>query len=179
MDFEKCDYLYFDLGSNIGVQIRKLFEPEKYPNAPVLPLFDLFFGDVQSRRESVCAFGFEVNTKHQQRLEEVEACYGQMGWKTEFQMEAVWTADETVPNHADPTDYALGETIVNETAGAESLVPAVDIAEFVRKKVKQYRPKSVLMKLKMDIGTKEHELLPHMLEGDIFCRKFVTAAFLE
>ena len=28
-----CDRIYFDFGSNIGVQIRKLFEPEHYAGA--------------------------------------------------------------------------------------------------------------------------------------------------
>ena len=67
--FEQCDYLYFDLGSNIGVQIRKLFEPEKYPGAAVLPIFDQFFGPAESRRGSVCAFGFEVNPKTRREIE--------------------------------------------------------------------------------------------------------------
>ena len=32
------------MGTNSGVQIRKLFEPEKFPGATVLRVFDIFFG---------------------------------------------------------------------------------------------------------------------------------------
>ena len=28
-----CSSVYLDVGSNIGVQIRKLYEPHKYPNS--------------------------------------------------------------------------------------------------------------------------------------------------
>ena len=32
------------MGTNRGVQIRKLYESEKFPNATVLPIFNEFFG---------------------------------------------------------------------------------------------------------------------------------------
>jgi len=35
---------YLDVGSNIGVQVRKLFEPELYPDAKeMITLFDELF----------------------------------------------------------------------------------------------------------------------------------------
>ena len=46
----RCRHVYLDIGSNIGVQIRKLFEPRKYSHgdngrrAEVLPIFDEIFG---------------------------------------------------------------------------------------------------------------------------------------
>ena len=49
----KCQFVYLDLGSNKGVQIRKLFEPELYPGAAILPLFDKFFGGRNQRRKDV------------------------------------------------------------------------------------------------------------------------------
>ena len=39
-----CDSVYLDVGTNIGVQLRKLYEPHKYPGAPVLRIFDEVFG---------------------------------------------------------------------------------------------------------------------------------------
>ena len=41
-----CYHVYLDLGTNTGVQIRKLFEPHKFPSADVLPIFDKYFGPV-------------------------------------------------------------------------------------------------------------------------------------
>ena len=55
-----CRHIYLDVGSNIGVQIRKLFEPHRYPNAKVLEVFRKYFGsDTDARRREVCAVGFE------------------------------------------------------------------------------------------------------------------------
>jgi len=39
-----CQHFYVDMGTNMGVQIRKLYEPAKYPGAKVLPIFDKHFG---------------------------------------------------------------------------------------------------------------------------------------
>ena len=39
-----CYHVYLDVGSNVGVQVRKLFQPEDYPRAKVLPVFEDFFG---------------------------------------------------------------------------------------------------------------------------------------
>ena len=70
-----CYHVYLDVGSNIGVQIRKLFEPEKYPNAPVNAIFNSNFGKVEERRKIygeqgnvVCAVGFEPNSHHTKHL---------------------------------------------------------------------------------------------------------------
>ena len=35
-----CYHVYLDVGSNIGVQVRKLYEPRKYPDAYVHEIFD-------------------------------------------------------------------------------------------------------------------------------------------
>ena len=61
-----CKHVYLDVGTNIGVQIRKLFEPHKYAGAAVLPIFDGIFGPAP--RCNVCAVGFEPNPVHRKRL---------------------------------------------------------------------------------------------------------------
>ena len=45
-----CQHVYLDMGTNTGVQIRKLFEPHLFPNASVLPIFDKFFGRAEKRK---------------------------------------------------------------------------------------------------------------------------------
>ena len=42
-------HVFLDLGTNTGVQIRKLYEPHLFPNASVLPIFDKFFGPIGER----------------------------------------------------------------------------------------------------------------------------------
>ena len=49
-----CYHVYLDVGSNIGVQIRKLFEPENYPNATVLQIFNENFSHPQVKPYIFC-----------------------------------------------------------------------------------------------------------------------------
>ena len=65
-----CRHVYVDMGTNIGVQIRKLYEPRLYRKASILPEFDRIFGPVP--RCHVCAIGFEPNPHHKKRLKKVE-----------------------------------------------------------------------------------------------------------
>ena len=39
-----CYHIYLDVGTNVGVQVRKVFEPISYPDAPVLEVFEKEFG---------------------------------------------------------------------------------------------------------------------------------------
>lgn len=70
-----CTHVYLDIGSNLGVQIRKLFEPRKYAASPrgaatVLPIFDELFG--VAPRCHVCAIGMEPNPHHRPRLQHLK-----------------------------------------------------------------------------------------------------------
>ena len=65
-----CEHIYLDVGTNIGVQIRKLYQPELYPGAEVLPTFEKLFGPAP--RCHVCSIGFEPNPHHNQTLNDVE-----------------------------------------------------------------------------------------------------------
>ena len=44
-----CRHVFLDMGTNTGIQIRKLYEPHLFPNASVLPIFDKFFGPIGER----------------------------------------------------------------------------------------------------------------------------------
>ena len=44
-----CYHVYLDVGSNIGVQVRKLYEPELYPKANVHVIFNSRFGSILER----------------------------------------------------------------------------------------------------------------------------------
>ena len=72
-----CTHVYLDLGSNSGVQIRKLFEPDLYTNVikthgvpAILPVFERFFGN--NRTRDACSFGWEPNSAHTDRLADLE-----------------------------------------------------------------------------------------------------------
>ena len=66
-----CSHAYLDFGSNIGVQIRKLYEPKKFAGAKVHPIFDEHFGTVEERCR-VCSIGAEPNPRHTERLATVQ-----------------------------------------------------------------------------------------------------------
>lgn len=69
--WQECSQgIYLDVGTNVAVQIRKLYDPHKFPVATVLPVFDEYFG--QDRRK-VCAVGFEPNSAHTEYVEKVNA----------------------------------------------------------------------------------------------------------
>merc|ERR550539_841072 len=60
-----CTFVYLDMGTNIGVQIRKLYEPDLFPGAPIIPLFDKYFGKIEERDFSeICSVGWEPNPSH-------------------------------------------------------------------------------------------------------------------
>ena len=89
-----CYHVYLDVGSNIGIQVRKLFEPEKYPNSGALPVYDKLFGNIKERRNEnhdhgkrICAVGFEPNPAHTQYLKDVEEKYNKCGYKIKFMTE--------------------------------------------------------------------------------------------
>jgi len=86
----KCKHVYLDIGSNIGVQIRKLFEPSKYRGmdkqkvrhsggvtSKALAIFDDVFGE--PRRCDVCAIGVEPNILHVERLRTLQTRYRAAG----------------------------------------------------------------------------------------------------
>jgi len=71
------------MGSNVGNQIRKLYEPHLYPNSGIFAHFDKYFGVHASRNlQEVCAVGFEPNKAHIDHLKKVEESYNKCGWRT-------------------------------------------------------------------------------------------------
>jgi len=77
-----CRHVFLDMGTNTGVQIRKLYEPHLFPNASVLPIFDKFFGPIGERDlQSICTVGFEPNVMHNEELVKLEERYQDCGWQ--------------------------------------------------------------------------------------------------
>ena len=72
----------------ISFQVRKVYEPHLFINASFLPIFDKYFGDINSRQlsgaHSICAVGFEPNPKHTKWLKDLQLAYEKCGWKAKF-----------------------------------------------------------------------------------------------
>jgi FkbM family methyltransferase len=182
---DRCNNIYVDLGSNIGVQIRKLFEPFKYPKSKILGKFNEILGSVDARRKNACAFGFEANPKHFKRLIKLQDIYNTLGWKTNFFNKVVWTEDgRTMTIYSDDENRnedwgsgVLDTAIPDKNRMSEFKVPTIDIALWLQSIIKEYRPSAVM--LKMDIEGSEYNVLPHLLEMGLFCSQKISYMYLE
>ena len=95
-----CRFVYIDMGTNIGIQIRKLYEPHLYPGARVLPLFKNVFGNYTSE---VCSVGFEANPLHSDYLKEFESYCLRRNWRVKiFTATAVSVTQQNVTLFTQP-----------------------------------------------------------------------------
>ena len=76
-----CYHIFLDVGSNIGVHTRFLYEPDLYPDAKTsISIFEKEFG-VHRNNTDFCAFGFEPNPAHENRHKMLMNEYDKMGWR--------------------------------------------------------------------------------------------------
>lgn len=114
-----CRYVFLDVGGNMGMQTRKVFEANRvngcihHKNSKPLEgfrvpwkdgqmycyksIFNVSFGiEAQRARPEwgMCVFLFEPNSVHTQRLKELEASYRKQGWRvTAFTDTAIGPTD--------------------------------------------------------------------------------------
>ncbi|KAH3817092.1 hypothetical protein DPMN_118621 [Dreissena polymorpha] len=183
---QECKFVYLDLGSNKGVQIRKLYEPWLYPGAAIIPFFDSLFGNItkSSRRGDVCSFGFEANPRHMGRLKHIEQSYRRKGLNVTFYNNAVSDrTGEHVTIYSDTNfdiDWGAGildTAIDNKTNMTEYKVLTIDIVDFIRSQILPLKPKAVFMK--MDIEGSEFIVLPLMLQTSTLCKDIITSFVIE
>ena len=114
-ELDGCYHVYLDLGSNIGNQVRKVYEPHLFINASILPTFDKYFGNANSRQNLVCAIGFEPNPHHTTVLKSLQYAYENCGWKTTFHTTtAVAHSDGAVTFYTDENEkyFEWGGSII-------------------------------------------------------------------
>lgn len=179
----ECKQIYFDTGSNIGVQIRKLYEPSKYPGALVLSLFDRVFGNVSHRSlpastTGLCALGMEPNPNHQERLAAVEAAYLKKGWNVHFYPFAAafedGIAEFEVNDSSTHEDWGAGLDGGDHKGNRQVNVTTVDFGRFI-----QSLPKGSIVLMKMDIEGGEYDALASMSRHQVACREWVPRMFIE
>lgn len=183
--FENCSKVFIDVGSNAGTHIRKLYEPEKYPEAKYSSVLDAAFGPVwfrgqMSSKTGICAFGFEANPRWQSRYHEIETAYAKKGWR------AKWFAPMAVSNETGEATFWLnddganadwGASVVNRGTESSVTVPEVDFANFIETLSKQALPGYKLMK--MDIEGAEFAVLSHLLERGLLCEGSLDKMTIE
>jgi len=193
-----CRYVYLDVGANIGVHNRFLFESSKYPvKDGAAKLFDIFFPDNRNRSD-VCAFAFEPNPSLQPRLQSVAAAYAKMGWRLTIMPFAAWLANTDLKfYHQNYSQFGIdgrklnispdrgSSAVRHNLAVGYDLVPAIDLGAWVNEHVHSRiipppqhpddPPAAIVMK--MDVEGAEFEVLPKMLYDGALCN--ITAAFVE
>ena len=183
-----CRHVFLDVGANIGIQTRKLYEPDAYVrkdgsehekshNFSWVAAFQSAFDD----RRRVCSFAFEANERHTTRLKSLQACYKRQGYRAHFFTETA-AADKNgnLSFYRDPVFASKQEWAASLMKHGKSghkmprrTVAAVDLAAWIRYHILQRRiPRGegeprILMKL--DIEAAEFQVLPRMLELGAFC----------
>jgi len=189
---QACTKIYLDMGSNMGVQVRKLFEPEHYPGAEVLPIFDRFFGLPAERRRpsnesGLCAVGFEASPQWVGRLQRVEKAYKDAkGWSASFVVPAAVSDrdNETVTFHYGNNwgpyqDVWAGIATEYKQAPKATKVPTLDMAAFVAEQIVPLSSKNVTVVGKVDIEGSEYVILPKLLKEGLLCAGTIDVLFIE
>jgi hypothetical protein len=174
--FDGCTHVYLDMGSNIGVQVRKLFEPECYPGSN---LYTEFLKDTSAQERSVCAVGFEPNKMHTDRLRRVERHLQKRGFRASFFTETgVGGRDgfETMSTDNDVNNHFWGFGTARR-AGSESLrVRIMNAGKFIHDNITPMRPRPKVF-IKLDVEGSEYETLASMLAWGSF--RFIDEIWVE
>ena len=184
--YSHCKHFYLDIGSNIGVQVRKLFEPSRYPDAPVLPLFDTYFGTARNQSKNqgnlLCAIGIEMNPHHDTRLSALQTHYQNTCGYAFYVLNgtAASTLDGEIEFWSDNEFHhnEWGATTVhgiNNHKKSAVKVRALNLARFILDEVKPFASTIVM---KLDIEGSEYKVFPHLLVQGALC-DLVDLAFIE
>merc|ERR1740121_965944 len=182
-----CTSIYLDLGSNIGVQVRKLFEPKLYPDAPVLALYDEAYGPPQARRapgnvSGLCALGFEPNPTHHPRLLQIEQAYAEKGWRVHFYHFAVayedGSAEFTIDSEALYHDWGAKLALSQQRMSEPMDVTVKTISFGLFLKTLPVSAGTVRL-MKMDIEGAEWDAVASMKEYSVMCSDNVNTCLFE
>jgi len=112
---DNCLHVFIDLGSNRGLQIRKLYEPHHFPLAPILPLYEKFFGKPENRKlQEICSVAFEPNPKHAEHLNILASSYATCGIKVVVYMAGV--GHKNSKSKFAPFNSLLGAEVGHDTS---------------------------------------------------------------
>jgi len=165
----------------VGVQVRKLYQPELYPEAAVLPIFEQYFGSGRHRRSNkqLCSVGFEMNPQHTEHLKLLESFHVQCNFNTVFYTEtAVASYDGFISfwSDHDVQHHEWGASTVytwNNDKGYEK-VNCINISRFFHENILPFAESIVV---KLDIEGQELNVIPSLLSYGVLCN--IDAIFLE
>jgi hypothetical protein len=172
----KCQHIYLDIGTNIGIQIQKLFEPHLFPNALILPYFDSFYGPALQRNSHICAIGMEPNPKWTTKLSKLQSDYQKKGYEVIIFTETAanihnknmtfyTTPFEKTENHEwGASLIPWNKKMIATTAGSISLSTLIQLIQYRKGKTEN---STVFMKL--DVEGAEFEILSDLIFTGAIC----------
>jgi len=183
-----CYNIYLDVGANVGVHGRFLFEPEKYQSSShSVALFAKEYGKVRDNR-NYCVFEFEANSKHWPRLRQISDSYAQMGWRYHV-IEAAVSDEEgnTTFFHQGTADERRNEwgfsgaTSFNKTGGWEVNVSTIRLSQWINHHIHErivpeqtYNNATTrttpILGMKMDIEGFEYVVMPDLIHSNSICK---------
>ena len=186
---DECQDIYFDFGSNLGVQVRKWFEPYKYTDAKATWLYEDLFGvGFVHRRRTSCTFGFEISPRHKPRLEHLQTCYKKSNWRAYFLDFAVGAVSgEKLTVYGNPKSRmedwganVMGSELVSKNSKRRETgtVDTINIANFIAKMSAKYKPKQIFMKMDIE-GAEFTGTLDAMLKANVLCSDVIRSASIE
>lgn len=178
----KCKHIYFDVGTNTGVQIRKLFEPQLYATDPMAAttrkVYSSLFGT--EPHCSTCAIGFDPNPRHYDSLIKLQASLRKAGAGVLIFHAAASDVDgisHLALKKSGRTSEDLGATLSDTWQGmghagsarsALTRVRSVDLARIIHA-VRGRQTVRGRMLAKMDIEGSELQVLPHLVRSQALC----------
>jgi hypothetical protein len=123
-----CRYVYIDMGTNIGIQIRKVYGPHLYPGALILPIFREIFINYSNE---VCSIGFEANPVHTDYLKQFGNYCLKRNWRVKiFTSTAVSIVQKNVTFYMEPEAAIYnqwGASLIARGKTTNVTVPSIDI----------------------------------------------------
>lgn len=177
---DDCYHIFLDVGANLGVHSRFLFEPEKYPNAiKAQSVFDKEFG-ARRNNSDLCAFAFEPNPAHKSRHEKLANAYRKFGWRYHFIQAAVSDTKGNVTfyhnNDESNEEWGFGDHLRRGSTNPET-VSTVRLSTWISDEILgRMLPESVYgeysqpkVVMKMDIESLEFAVLPDLMYTGVLC----------
>jgi len=185
MSLAGCKRLYLDVGSNVGLNLRSVFEPEKYPLSNLRANMSKYLGDENIRSKpfaesGICAIGFEANPKFIARHDAITSAYRAKGWNVQYLTPAiVLDHDGEVTFHVDVKPAGTGSSIADRLKVpngntvhkkfTEQTLPSINFTQFMEEHVMPLRPQLEFVMMKMDIESSEYIVLPALAKSSALC----------
>ena len=196
----RCKHVYIDLGTNIGVQLRKLYQPDHFKWAKVHRLFSEYFGH---NRTNVCALGIEANPRHAERLLELQSKYQSMNYPMVILTSTAVSVEDGLSTffynggpHGGDHQWAgsVSKSTINESSNATVIsvdinrilmdffliwephrlkymsIPDYNVSKKTTEKNSIVHVLESKVVAKIDIEGEEFRVIPHMLSGGSFCK---------